>query len=355
MKKILHIVESFGSGVFSFLVDLVNATDSNFDITIAYGVREETLKNFKDYFSDKVKFIEVKNFTRNISFKKDLKALKEIKRILREEKPDIVHLHSSKAGILGRLALNKSKIKKFYNPHGFSFLKQDDSKFKRNMYWLMEKTIAILNKECTIIGCSESEYEEAKKINKNSVCINNGINIQKLSKEVTNFKEKRIDCNNLKICTVGRIGYQKNPIMFNRIAESFPHFEFTWIGDGDLRDKLISPNIAITGWKTREEVLEILNEQDVFILCSLWEGLPISLLEAMYLKKICITSDSIGNKDVIIDGKNGFIATEIEDYKNILESIKDLDVIEIKEKAQNDIVNRFDFRNVTKKYINIYK
>ena len=143
--------------------------------------------------------------------------------------------------------------------------------------------------------------------------------------------------------------------MFNRIAESFPHFEFTWIGDGDLRDKLISPNIAITGWKTREEVLEILNEQDVFILCSLWEGLPISLLEAMYLKKICITSDSIGNKDVIIDGKNGFIATEIEDYKNILESIKDLDVIEIKEKAQNDIVNRFDFRNVTKKYINIYK
>ena len=176
MKKILHIVESFGSGVFSFLVDLVNATDSNFDITIAYGVREETLKNFKDYFSDKVKFIEVKNFTRNISFKKDLKALKEIKRILREEKPDIVHLHSSKAGILGR----------------FSFLKQDDSKFKRNMYWLMEKTIAILNKECTIIGCSESEYEEAKKINKNSVCINNGINIQKLSKEVANFKENRL-------------------------------------------------------------------------------------------------------------------------------------------------------------------
>ena len=60
-KKVLHIVESFGSGIFSFLVDLVNSTDDEFDITIAYGVRAETLESFREYFSDKVKFIEVKN------------------------------------------------------------------------------------------------------------------------------------------------------------------------------------------------------------------------------------------------------------------------------------------------------
>ena len=72
-KKILHIVESFGSGVFSFLVDLVNNTDKDFDITIAYGVREETLVNFKEYFSDRVKFIKVENFVRSINIKKDFK------------------------------------------------------------------------------------------------------------------------------------------------------------------------------------------------------------------------------------------------------------------------------------------
>ncbi len=73
-KKVLHIVESFGSGVFSFLTDLVNSTDDEFEITIAYGVRNETLENFKEYFSNRVRFIEVKNFTRNISLTKDMKA-----------------------------------------------------------------------------------------------------------------------------------------------------------------------------------------------------------------------------------------------------------------------------------------
>ena len=351
-KKVLHIVESFGSGVFTFLVDLVNGTDDDFDITIAYGVREETLENFKDYFSDKIKFVRVENFTRSISPKKDLKALKEIKKIIKEEKPDIVHLHSSKAGVLGRLAVNGSKIKMFYNPHGFSFLKQDDSKFKRSVYWLIEKITAMVNRKCTIVGCSNGEYEEAKKLNKNSICINNGIDIEKLDKETSGFKEKKIDFDNLKICTVGRIGYQKNPEMFNKIAESFPNLQFTWIGDGDLKDKLTSPNITITGWKTREETLKILNEHDVFVLCSLWEGLPISLLEAMYFKKICIVSDCIGNRDVIVDGENGFVANKLEEYLKIIQSLleRKIDINGIIKKAREDVVCKFNIKLMIDKY-----
>lgn len=351
-KKILHIVESFGSGVFSFLVDLVNGTDDDFDITIAYGVREETLENFKDYFSDKVKVVKVENFTRSISPKKDLKALKEIKNIVKEYKPDIVHLHSSKAGVLGRLAVNGRKIKMFYNPHGFSFLKQDDSKFKRSVYWLIEKIMAMVNRKCTIIGCSEGEYEEARKLNKNSICINNGIDIEKLDRETAGFKEKKIDFDNLKICTVGRIGYQKNPEMFNKIAESFPNLQFTWIGDGDLKDKLTSPNIIITGWKTREEALKILNDHDVFVLCSLWEGLPISLLEAMYLKKICIVSDCIGNRDVIVDGENGFVASDLEGYLKIIQSVLErrIDINGIVKRAREDVNNIYNMQVMIFKY-----
>lgn len=355
-KKILHIVESFGSGVFSFLVDLVNGTCNDFDITIAYGVREETLENFKDYFDSKVKFIKVENFTRSINPKRDLKALKEIKKIVKEVKPDIVHLHSSKAGVLGRLAVNGNKIKMFYNPHGFSFLKQDNSKAKRTIYWLIEKMTAIWNKKCTIVGCSKGEYEEAKKLNKNSICINNGIDVEKLNKETAGFKEKEIDFDNLKICTVGRIGYQKNPDMFNKIAESFPNLQFTWIGDGDLRDKLTSPNITITGWKSREEVLKILNEQDVFILCSLWEGLPISLLEAMYMKKICIVSDCIGNRDVIVDGENGFIARLLENYKMKIQMLlyKKIDIGKIKINAKAKTKQEFNTILMLSKYEKVY-
>lgn len=357
-KKVLHIVESFGSGVFSFLVDLVNGTDEEFDITIAYGVREETLENFRDYFSNNVKFIKVENFTRSINPKKDFKALNEIRKIVKEEKPVIVHLHSSKAGILGRLAVNGNKIKAFYNPHGFSFLKKDDSKLKRMIYWTIEKVAAILNRKCTIVGCSHGEYEEAKKLNKNSICINNGIDINKLKNETKNIQEKEIDYNDIKICTVGRIGYQKNPEMFNEIAKAFPKLKFTWIGEGDLRDKLTSPNISITGWKERKEVLQILNNNDIFILTSLWEGLPISLLEAMYMKKICVVSNCIGNRDVIIDGKNGYIANNAMEFKNnitkVIDEKKDNNK-SIEKEAYSNVVDNYNIKIMIDKYINLYK
>lgn len=354
-KKVVHIVESFGSGVFSFLVDLVNGTSEDFDITIAYGIREETLENFEQYFNGNVKFTQVKNFTRSINPVKDLKALKEVKNIIKKEKPDIVHLHSSKAGIIGRVAVNGSKVKMFYNPHGFSFLKQDDSKLKRKIYKIIEKTAAIINKKCTIVGCSNGEYEEAKKINKNSICINNGINIEEMNKNVKTFEENRINYDNIKICTVGRIGYQKNPELFNKIAEEFPDIQFTWIGEGSLRDKLTSPNITITGWKTRKETLEIMNEHDVFILGSLWEGLPLSLLEAMYLRKICIVSNCIGNRDVILNNKNGFVASNYEEYIKIIKNIrihkKNSDIVE---NAYKDVQNIYNTNRMIKSYKDAY-
>lgn len=346
-KKILHVVESFGSGVFSFLVDLINSTDKDFDITVAYGVRSETLDNFKEYFTDRVKFIKVESFTRSINFVKDFKALIEVKKIIKKEKPDIIHLHSSKAGIIGRFAVNGKKVKMFYNPHGFSFLMQNSSKIKRLLYWGIEKIGAL--RKCTIVGCSQGEYEEALKLSKNSICINNGINIIKTEQETKKLKEKKIDFANLKICTSGRIGHQKNPEMFNKIAEDFPNLQFTWIGEGDLRDKLTSPNITITGWKTREEVLEIVNQNDVFILASLWEGLPISLLEAMYLKKVCIVSNCIGNRDVINHEENGFIINE-NNYIDIINNLNEEIYEKISLSAKKSILDEFNTERMAREY-----
>ena len=339
MKKVLHIVESFGGGVFSFLVDLINGIDESYEIVIAYSKRLQTPDDFKSYFNDKVKFIEVENFARSINPIKDLKAFGEIKRIIKQEKPDIVHLHSSKAGFLGRFACNGRNVKVLYNPHGFSFLMKDSTKLKRMIYWLIEKVAAF--RKCQIIGCSQGEYEEARKLSKNSICINNGINIEKIKEQTKDLNEKQIDFDNLKVCTVGRIVFPKNPKMFNKIAEEFPNFKFTWIGDGEMRDTLTSENITITGWSEKPDVLKFLNENDVFILASLWEGLPISLLEAMYMKKVCIVSNCIGNRDVIKDGENGFIIKD----KNYIEIIKNLnnDIYDkIANNAQKNVLETFN-------------
>lgn len=353
-KKILHIVESFGSGVFTFLVDLVNGTSEEFEITIAYGLRSETLENFKEYFKDNVKFIQVENFTRSINPIKDLKALIEVKKIIKNVNPDIIHLHSSKAGFIGRFAANGRKTKVMYNPHGFSFLMKNSSKLKRLIYWCIEK-IASLRK-CTVIGCSVGEYEEALKLTKNSICINNGINVKKLNDELNGLEEKNFDFENLKICVSGRIGFQKNPQLFNQIAEKFPKIKFTWIGEGDLRSELTSKNIEITGWVKREEVLERVSKNDIFILPSLWEGLPISLLEAMYLKKICIVSNCIGNKDVINNELNGFLCKELNEYVKIIEKIqsKEYDLKNIAENAKDDVLKQYNIELMIEKYADIY-
>lgn len=259
------------------------------DVIVAYSIRAQTPKNYEDYFDSNIKLIQVRNFTRNINPLKDIKAIFEVSKIVQTEKPDLVHMHSSKAGAIGRLAISPKKTKLFYTPHSYSFCKKDESRLKIKFYQLIETILGKRN--CTTIACSKGEYEEAVKVTKNAIYINNGIDIKELEQFILNESEKIIDTKKLKICTVGRIGSQKNPKLFNKIAENFRDIEFMWIGDGNLKDVLISPNIQVLGWCNREKAIQELHQNDIFILPSLWEGLPMTLLEAMFLEKICLVSD----------------------------------------------------------------
>ena len=124
------------------------------------------------------------------------------------------------------------------------------------------------------------------------------------------------------VFTLGRICYQKNPVMFNQIAEAMPDVRFLWIGDGELREELKSKNIEITGWADRKTALTKAMSADVFLLTSLWEGLPVSLLEAMYMKKPCVVSDVIGNHDVIENGRNGLVCGNVREFIEAIRSIQ---------------------------------
>ena len=352
-KKIVHVVESFGGGVYNFLVDLLNNTIDEFDITVIYALRPQTPDNFINDFDKRIKFIHSKHMTRNIGLN-DFKAFFEIKKLIKNESPDIVHCHSSKAGLLTRLAINTKKIKTFYTPHGYSFLMEDSSKLKRLIYRSIEK-IGTLN-HSIIVACSKGEYEESLKLTKRATYVSNGVNLEKLKKYIPD-KIKQINTKKLTFVTTGRISYQKNPEMFNEIAKKFPEIKFIWVGTGDLEGKLTSKNIEITGWKNRDELMEILNKSDVFILPSLWEGLPISLLEAMALKKPCIVSNVIGNRDVISNENNGFVCNNLNEFIEVIKNIQDnkYNLEKISENAFNDIKNIYNTDVMCKKYCNIYK
>ena len=107
---------------------------------------------------------------------------------------------------------------------------------------------------------------------------------------------------------------------------------------------MTAPNIIITGWLDKETVLEKLNQSDIFLLTSLWEGLPIALLEAMYYQKICIVTDVIGNRDVIKHEENGFIASNANQFIEVINKIlqQKVDIKQIKEAANLDVQTKYN-------------
>ncbi|WCG35996.1 glycosyltransferase [Companilactobacillus farciminis] len=342
MKKIVHVVESFGSGVYSYLLDLTSGLCDEYDVYILYGLREETPVGFRNQFDSRINFIKINDFTRELNLVKDIKAGIEIKRIIEDIDPDIIHLHSSKAGGVGRMIKYSKKRKVFYTPHGYAFLNINNSRIKSKLFFVIEKLLGYRN--IVTVACSKGEYLESLKVTKKSTFINNSIDAEYLSK----FRSKKTNEEKV-VFTIGRISNQKNPELFNNIAKKMDNYKFVWIGDGPLKSKLTSKNIVVTGWLPREKVLKIIQPFKFFIMTSKWEGLPISLLEAMYFSKNCFVTNVTGNKDVIEDGVNGYIFEDVDDFCLKMENSRDLGNI-----AKKCIKEKYTKKQMINKYLRLY-
>jgi glycosyltransferase involved in cell wall biosynthesis len=332
-------------------MELTRHQCNDFEVYVAYGMRPFTPKNFKECFDGRIHWIRVHNFQRTIGIK-DIKAFFELKRIFRAVRPDVVHLHSSKAGFLGRWAFDCGKSKFFYTPHGFSFLMEKEAGLKRFLYWSLEYISA--QRKAVTVACGKGEYAEAVKLSSRCTYVNNGINVCKLASFLVRKNSKKPSP---VVCTSGRISRQKNPKLFNDIARLLPQVQFIWIGDGEMREELTAPNVVATSWLAGAEALSILAEADYFLLLSLWEGLPLSLLEAMYLKKVCLVSDVVGNRDVIEDGRNGFICRTAGEYVRCINQVlQDKKVgAKMAEQAHQDVVSSYNTDVMVDAYKKIYE
>lgn len=323
--KVVHIIEALGGGVYTYFKDLSyyfgdDEITKNQSTTIIYSGNRKEIdpEQIESEFSKGVSLVKI-NMVREFSPIQDLKSILHLRKELKKINPDVIHLHSSKAGVLGRIAcfLLFKRIKIFYTPHGYSFLRTDISNFTKKTYWFIEKSFQKLFGSVTI-ACGDTEYEIAQKIGK-SYLIRNGINIEEVSKQSLRTQNQI-----LTIGIVARITNARNPKLFNEIALRFPAFNFVWIGDGELNQELTASNIKITGWfMNRNEVLKELNSIDIYIQTSLWEGLPIAVLEAMAMKKPVLATNIIGNKDVVIPNETGFLFNEIEELDSFLKLLKD--------------------------------
>lgn len=350
-KKILYFVEAMGGGVFTYVTNLANSLADDFDIYIAYGVRSQTPNNIEKFFDKNVHLIKVKNFKRQISLK-DVKAFYEMKQIVRKVKPDIIHLHSSKAGFLGRWAFDGNKTPIFYTPHGYSFLMENITFKKKFLFKSIERISAL--RKCTTISCSYGEEKETQKLTRRALYVDNGINIKNIDQALAGLHAKT--SSRFTIFTLGRITSQKDPQLFNEIAKKFPNINFVWIGDGKLRKVLTSPNIMVTGWLGVEDALKLAMNYNAFLLTSEWEGLPMALLEAMYLKKPCIVSNVIGNNNVITNNVNGFLCDNISDYSRVINKLVNKGASnDLLNNAHNDIIQHYNSTVMAKNYAAIYR
>ncbi|PQJ16234.1 glycosyltransferase [Aureicoccus marinus] len=319
--KVVHVVEALGGGVYSYFCDLskVFAKDERVETYIIYssGRNEVNKATILDKMAPEINYV-LMDMASSISPVKDAHAARELAKLLNGIQADIIHLHSSKAGVIGKLAIQLSKTKSlvYYTPHGYSFLRKDISASKRTFFKAVERSMSSFFPGSTV-ACGDTEYNYAKNLGE-AYLIRNGVNLENIRKHLLEFSNPRMT-----VGILGRITFARNPPLFNRLAHHFSELDFMWIGDGDLRDQLTAPNIKITGWFTdREEGLRYLNGLDVYLQPSLWEGLPISIIEAMALEKPVVASKIVGNKDLVRHGQTGFLFESFEVAVQQIESLK---------------------------------
>ncbi len=348
--KILYFAQNLSGGVLTYLVNLTNILINDYDIAIGFAPDAESPKDMRSLFDSRISMARIETFEKEGNLLKESIARGQLRSLVEKEKPDIVHMHGYKAGKIGRKALDGMGIPLFYTPHGYMYLAETRNALSRSLYRSNEASAARTN--CMTIACSKGEFAETLGLTTNAVYVNNGLDIPTIDALTADMTPED---HPFTVFTIGRINKQKNPDLFNEIAMAMPDVHFVWIGDGMFKYKLTAPNIEVTGWLSRADTIRRAYNSDVFILTSLWEGLPISLLEAMYLKKLCIVNDVVGSRDVITNGENGYVVNSAASYVNAIHHAKDPQSAAMTECAHNDIIEHYSVDHMAAEYSRIYQ
>lgn len=328
--KILHI-GNLKSGIDTYVRNTVDLASNKFEFVIVNGADD----NSKPYMrhGKQVKMYSIDMY-RALNPVKDMKAVMQAIKIIKKEKPDLVHCHSAKGGVIGRFAAFFTGTKVAYTAHAFSFLSSESAK-KKQIFLLLEK-IAKLNSY--LLACSGSERELGIKVvgfkEKKAFAWNNAVpdadkGLTRIS-QVSQISSQKNETSDLPvpkageryITSIGRPSYQKNPLFMVEVAHGIhlkhPDIKFYLLGVGfyspmleDMK-KLIhqydmDDTFYLLPWLSHEETLKYVKGSMLYFMTSLYEGLPISVIEAMSLGKAIVASDVLGNKDCVKDGYNGYL------------------------------------------------
>ncbi|MET3406377.1 glycosyltransferase involved in cell wall biosynthesis [Priestia aryabhattai] len=333
-KKILYVItRSEWGGAQKHLLDIViGMKTKGLSPIVAVGDEGDLTRELE---KNNVEFYIINNLVHQISLKQDLKAILELRNLIKQINPSIIHLHSSKAGLIGRIATKVSnyRIPVIFTAHGWGFT-PGSKKINKYISLLSELlTSWMLNK---VICVSKFDQELAEKYHiiskKKLTYVYNGIS-KDMNVDLVEIDKKR---EKVSFTMVARFDSQKDYLTLVKAIEKlknnkeiYNQIQFNFVGKGPLYEEIqkeiinrkIDDIVNLLGF--RNDILEIINQSDVFVLTSNYEGLPISIIEAMSLEKPLIVSD-VGGVQELID-KNGFlIAKGKNEIKNIGKAIVQL-------------------------------
>jgi glycosyltransferase involved in cell wall biosynthesis len=318
MTKVAHIITrlDFGGAQGNTLYTAAHLDPARFDAFVVSG-RGGRL----DEKAAGVRLLYAGRLVHPVSPFSDAAAFFELRALLKRERPDVAHTHSSKAGILGRLAAAAAGVPVVIHTfHGFGFHPRQNF-LVRNFYILLEKLCARLSDALVFVSRSNMETARAAGIGDPARyrLIRSGVKLSGYPAKADRNALRAslgLSPDDAVVISVGNAKPQKNPGDFieaaARLAPSRPQAKFVFVGGGEELENLraaarargLERSCLFTGW--REDTPQLLAASDVFVLTSLWEGLPRALVEALRtgLPAVCYATDGV--TDILKEGVNGF-------------------------------------------------
>jgi len=266
----------------------------------------------------------VPSLIREVQPIKDTAAFLKLWRIFRRERPDIVHTHSAKAGIIGRWAAKLAGVPLiFHTAHGFGF-NDFQRPAVRNFYISLERLTARITTKLFIVSYANADKAEKCGMTRRGdwVLARDSISVEEFLQPRPRRQKLRawgIPEDKVIVGMVACLKAQKSPEDFvevaARVLKKTDRAHFVMAGDGELRQSVeerirkygIGDHFTLLGWQSEKDMPEVYRNLDVVVLTSLWEGLPCVFSEAMACELPIVATNVDGAREAIFDGDNGYL------------------------------------------------